>query len=153
MLFKTMLIQTTNKMKKIAIITTALTISLTSCQNSNQNKDQMYAEQAITIHDEIMPQISSFDKTTLIIDSLLINFKSISAQHADIDTVQAKVELTQLKDSLDAATDHMMMWMKEYDPANQEETYQKQELEKITNMKGKFDRAQQQITKTLAPFN
>src|SRR5690606_12293565 len=148
-----MLIQTLYKMKKIAIITTALTISLSSCQNANQNKDQMYAEQAIAIHDELMPQISSFDKTTLQIDSLLTNISALSSQHADLDTVQAKLELTQLKDSLNDATDHMMMWMKDYDPANQEETYQKQELDNITNMKGKFDRAQQQISKTLAPFN
>ncbi|MGH2622385.1 MAG: transposase [Sphingobacterium sp.] len=140
-------------MKKIAIITTALTISLSSCQNANQNKDQMYAEQAIAIHDEIMPQISTFDKTTLVIDSLLTNISALASQHVDLDTVQTKVELTQLKDSLNDATDHMMMWMKDYDPANQEETYQKQELDKITDMKGKFDRAQQQISKTLAPFN
>jgi len=140
-------------MKTIALITTALTITFASCQNSNQNKDQVFSEQAIAVHDEIMPQISSFDKTTLLIDSLLKNLETISTQRAELDTVNARIELTQLKDSLNDATDHMMMWMKDYDPANQETAYQKEELEKINKMKVKFDRAQQQITKTLAPFN
>src|SRR5690606_22520636 len=143
----------TNNMKNLVLFTTAFTLSLISCQNANKNNDQKFAEQAIAIHDEIMPQISSFDKTTLIIDSILTNINAIAVQQTELDTVNAKIELTQLKDSLNDATDHMMMWMKDYDPANQEEAYQKQELEKITNMKSKFDRAQQQISKTLAPFN
>lgn len=137
-------------MKKVFITAVALSVALWSCQNSDvQNNDQKLAKQAIEIHDEIMPQIPHFDKTTIKIDSMLNNLNTLLESDSDLDTTQVRTELSELRDSIETATDNMMTWMKEYDSANEQEAYQQQEVEKVTAMKEQFDRVQQQINRSL----
>lgn len=136
-------------MKKVAL-PLALVFALGSCQNANvQNNDQKLAQQAIEIHDEIMPQIPKFDKTSVKIDSILTHLQGYAEKDELLDTVQLKSELLDLKDSIETATDNMMTWMRDYDATSQEESYQQNEVDKISTMKQQFDRVQQQINQTL----
>lgn len=139
-----------NTMKKLALATFALSAAFWSCQNQDvQNNDQKLAKQAIEIHDEIMPQIPKFDQTAVTIDSILTNLNVLAEEDSSIDTAALKTELSALKDSIETATDNMMTWMKDYDSANQEESYQQREVEKISQMKEQFDRVQEQMKQTL----
>ena len=141
-------------MKKLILLSAAFSIAFASCQNKLvENKDQKLSEQAIAIHDEIMPQISQFDKTTIKIDSIISNLATIKATKADLDTAKTRVDLTNLKDSIENATDHMMTWMKDYDAMNEDEAYQQKEVDKISAMKNQFDRVSEQIKTSLAAFN
>ncbi|MGX1641963.1 MULTISPECIES: transposase [Sphingobacterium] len=141
-------------MKKLILLSAAFSIAFASCQNKQvENKDQKLSEQAIAIHDEIMPQISQFDKTTIKIDSIISNLATIKATKADLDTAKTRVDLTNLKDSIENATDHMMTWMKDYDAMNEDEAYQQKEVDKISAMKNQFDRVSEQIKTSLAAFN
>ena len=141
-------------MKKLIVLSAAISFAFVSCQNKQvENKDQKLSEQAIAIHDEIMPQISQFDKTTVVIDSILTNLATIKTSKADLVTANTRVELTNLKDIIEDATDHMMTWMKDYDAMNEDETYQQKEVDKITSMKKQFERVSEQIKTSLAAFN
>lgn len=141
-------------MKKLILLSAAFSIAFVSCQNKqNENKDQKLSEQAIAIHDEIMPQISQFDKSTIKIDSIISNLAAIKGEKADLDTAKTRVDLTNLKDSIEDATDHMMTWMKDYDATNEDEAYQQKEVNKISAMKKQFDRVAEQIKTSLAAFN
>lgn len=141
-------------MKKLILLSAAFSIAFVSCQNKQvENKDQKLSEQAIAIHDEIMPQISQFDKSTIKIDSIISNLAAIKGEKADLDTAKTRVDLTNLKDSIEDATDHMMTWMKDYDATNEDEAYQQKEVDKISAMKKQFDRVAEQIKASLAAFN
>ncbi|WP_409150396.1 transposase [Sphingobacterium sp. BS-2] len=141
-------------MKKLILLSAAFSIAFVSCQNKQvENKDQKLSEQAIAIHDEIMPQISQFDKSTIKIDSIISNLAAIKEEKADLDTAKTRVDLTNLKDSIEDATDHMMTWMKDYDATNEDEAYQQKEVDKISAMKKQFDRVAEQIKTSLAAFN
>lgn len=141
-------------MKKLFLLSAAFSIAFASCQNKQvENKDQKLSDQAIAIHDEIMPQISSFDKTTIVIDSIINNLATIKTSKAELDTAKARVDLSNLKDSIENATDNMMTWMKDYDAMNEDETYQQKEVDKITAMKKQFERVSENIKSTLAAYN
>ena len=118
-----------------------------------RNNDQKLSEQAIALHDEIMPEISHFDKSTILIDSVLTNLAVIKENKTDLDTTNTRHDLTNLKDSIENATDNMMTWMKDYDTKNEDEAYQQKEVDKINALKGQFDRVSEQIKTLLAPFN
>ncbi|MFD1165857.1 transposase [Sphingobacterium daejeonense] len=141
-------------MKKLILLGAAFSVVLASCQSKQvENKDQKLSEQAIAVHDEIMPQISHFDKSTIVIDSVLTNLATIKETQTTLDTAKTRVDLTNLKDSIENATDNMMTWMKDYDPENVDETYQQKEVDKINAMKNQFDRVSENIKTLLAPFN
>jgi len=141
-------------MKKIILLSAAFSFAFASCQNKQvENKDQKLSEQAIAIHDEIMPQIPQFDKTTIVIDSIITNLATIKTTKVDLDTAKTRVDLSNLKDSIENATDNMMTWMKDYDAMNEDETYQQKEVDKISAMKKQFDRVSENIKTSLAQFN
>jgi hypothetical protein len=141
-------------MKKLILLGAAFSVVFASCQSKQvENKDQKLSEQAIAVHDEIMPQISHFDKSTIVIDSVLSNLAAIKETQTTLDTAKTRVDLTNLKDSIENATDNMMTWMKVYDPENVDETYQQKEVDKINAMKNQFDRVSENIKTLLAPFN
>ncbi len=140
-------------MKNLAVIALGMSMISVSCQNNQETQNQKLGAEAIRIHDEIMPQISTFDKTTVKIDSILAHLADIKAVKADLDTTAARVELTSLKDSIEAATDNMMTWMKDYDATSTDDAYQQKELDKITTMQKQFENVNSQINKSLTPFN
>lgn len=143
-------------MKKI-IFSAAIagSLMLASCQNINEEKNdpKVISQKAIEVHDEIMPQISSFDKHDILIDSLLVNLGSLKTADAALDTAKVRLDLSQLKGDLEAATDKMMVWMKEYEPDSTDVAYQKAEVERIGSLKKEFETVRTQADKVLAPFS
>ncbi|MDR2282981.1 MAG: transposase [Sphingobacterium sp.] len=129
-------------MKKIFYLLSASTIVLGSCQQQATKeavKHQQLAEEAIMVHDEIMPQIAHFDKTTVKIDSILGNLGQVLTKDPKADTAAIRIDLVTLKSNLEAATDNMMTWMKEYNPDSTAVPYQEAEIEKIKAMKKQFE--------------
>ncbi|WP_140938440.1 transposase [Sphingobacterium lumbrici] len=140
-------------MKKLFYITLGASLALASCQQKstkNEIADNKLTEEAIAIHDEIMPQIAEFDRNTVKIDSLLANLSDIKRTHSGIDTTTLKNELTILKRNLEDATDNMMTWMKDYKPDSADIDYQKAEIVKIREMKQQFEDVSAESTKKLS---
>lgn len=131
-------------------------LSLGACQNNKEEKTEdpkVLSHKAIEIHDEIMPQISSFDKNTVLIDSLLGDLSAVKAAMPDLDTTNTRQELATLKTDLESATDKMMTWMKEYKVDNDAVDYQKSEVDRISDLKAEFEKVGAEANRLLAPFN
>lgn len=129
-------------MKKTILAAIIALATLNSCkQQSNNDASQLknLSEEAIQVHDEIMPQIAHFDRATLKIDSILENLGSIAKKDNTLDTATVKSELETLKQNLESATDNMMTWMRDYTPDSTDVTYQKAEIEKVKAMKKQFE--------------
>ena len=129
-------------MKKIILAAFVGIVTLNSCQQKSTKEStqhQQFAEEAIKVHDEIMPQIAHFDRTTVKIDSILENLANIAKKDNTLDTALVKTDLETLKANLEAATDNMMTWMKDYAADSTDVTYQKAEIEKIRAMKKQFE--------------
>lgn len=143
-------------MKKLTLGTLTLGLFLASaCQNTNEKNEEAekLAEQAIEIHDEIMPQISIFNKHDILIDSLLENLSLLKSADADLDTAETRERLHALKTNLESATDKMMVWMKEYAMDSTDVGYQKTEVERISELKTEFEQVKYETESQLAPFN
>src|SRR5690606_35604599 len=123
----------------IAIPALILTVSCQSAATKKALEGQQLAEEAIAIHDEIMPQVSVFDKTGLHIDSLLNNMSAISGNDCGIDTASLRSDLVELKWNLEDETDIMITRMDEYQSDRTYEDYQKYEVEKVKKMKKQFE--------------
>ncbi len=134
------------------ILSVFMAVACQSPTTKEAVKGQQLAEEAIAVHDEIMPQIKVFDRTTIKIDSILSNLSSIAGTHSDIDTSLIKTELQALKANLEGATDNMMTWMNEYEADNMDVEYQKSEIEKVRAMKKQFDEVAAESSKKLSSF-
>lgn len=129
-------------MKKTILAAIIALATLNSCQQqSNNDASQLknLSEEAIQVHDEIMPQIAHFDRATLKIDSILENLGSIAKKDNTLDTAIVKPELETLKQNLESATDNMMTWMRDYAPDSTDVAYQKAEIKKVKAMKKQFE--------------
>lgn len=132
-------------MKNIVYISTSLLLLLGACQtntSNNSTKPEDIGKEVIIVHDEIMPQIAHFDRTTLKIDSLIATSLEDST----------KIELTQLKSNLEAATGNMMTWMRDYAADSADISYQESELTKIKVMKKQFEDVSLESNTKLATF-
>ncbi len=143
-------------MKKLFYASSISLLFLTAACQSPATKDavkgQQLAQEAIALHDEIMPQIASFDQTTIKIDSILNALPQLANSSADIDTVALKTDLENLKNNLEQATDGMMTWMYEYVADSTDVAYQQAEVEKVKTMKKQFDDVAAASNKTLSSF-
>ena len=139
-------------MKKLAILTLGISSLFVSCQSNEETKNQKLAKQAIEIHDEIMPQISNFDKVSVNIDSILMDLNTLKSKNPALDSVLVKTDLKNLQSSIEKATDNMMVWMKDYDATNTDTDYQQKMLDRVTEMKSEFDSVNVQITKIYNPI-
>lgn len=132
-------------MKNIILLGAAV-LGLSACQSNNTNTDSAKAteigKQAIVVHDEIMPQIAHFDRTTVKIDSILETPLEDST----------KTSLIELKSNLEGATDNMMTWMKDYALDSVDVAYQEAELVKVKAMKKQFEDISLESNKKLAQF-
>lgn len=128
-------------MKNILYLTAAALLMFGACQNKIKESEAI-SKEAIVVHDEIMPQIAHFDRTTVKIDSLL---------ETPLEA-PTKNELLTLKSNLETATDNMMTWMKDYAFDSTDVNYQKDELEKIKAMKKQFEDVSLESNTKLAPF-
>lgn len=150
------------KLKSMLYVGGTLMMGLLLFVSCNANKENaeitQLKEETIAIHDEIMPQISLFDRQTVRIDSILVSMDSLKAANAALDTVQLRIDLTQVKQSLEGATDQMMQWMMEFEVDPQDKTeeeiknYYQSELEKVRNMKTLFDNVSKESAEKLSKF-
>src|SRR5690606_59289 len=104
-------------MKKTILAAIIALATLNSCQQqSNNDASQLknLSEEAIQVHDEIMPQIAHFDRATLKIDSILENLGSIAKKDNTLDTATVKSELETLTQNVESASDNTMKWKREY---------------------------------------
>lgn len=143
-------------MNKLAYLCLAGAAFTVSCQNNGDQKEggdvASIQKEAIAVHDEIMPQISVFDKNTVRIDSILTNLAGVKATHTTLDTVATRVELTALKSKLDQATASMEDWMKGYSLDSTDTAYQQNELEKVRAMKKLFEEVSTESKAALSKF-
>ncbi|WP_437918191.1 transposase [Sphingobacterium sp. LRF_L2] len=141
-------------MTKLFLAATAFgLLTNVGCQNikDEKNDPKVISAKAIEIHDEIMPQISTFDRHTVLIDSLLQNLPAQQTV-SKIDTAETRQDLLALKGDLESATDKMMTWMKDYVPDSTDASYQKAEVERISNLKVEFDQVTKDAERVLTPF-
>lgn len=147
-------------MKKITILASAVLLFFCACNNggSDDAEIERLREEAIAVHDEIMPQISAFDRNTVKIDSLLANLPQLKEAYPDLDTTLTRTELTGLKSQLEQATDAMMDWMTDFDVDPQDKStaeikaYYEAEVEKVKDMKLVFEEASKASADKLAQF-
>lgn len=142
-------------MKKIILAAFVAVVTLNSCQqNSTKEATQLqqFSEEAIKIHDEIMPQIAHFDRATVKIDSILENLSSIAQKDNSLDTAKVRLDLETLKVNLENATDNMMIWMKDYTPDSTDVDYQQAEIEKVKAMKKLFEEVSLESNTKLGKF-
>lgn len=133
-------------MRKLILFGSVCSLAFASCQNPQvQNNDQKLAEQAIAIHDEIMPQMPHLDKIELKLDTILNDLTGYKVANPALDTAKTRVELSALRDSVTAATNNMNDWMMNFEPENENEDYQKKQVEHVTAMKAQFERVHEQI--------
>lgn len=135
------------------------TFFLVSCGSGKPDPEiEKLKEETIAVHDEIMPQIATFDRQGIKIDQILINMDSLHQANPSLDTANLRDELTALKDRLESATDQMMTWMMEFEEDPQEmskeemKRYYESELTKITKMKNFFDEVTQESADKLANY-
>jgi len=142
-------------MKKLFFVASLSVFMAAACQSPTTKeavKGQQLAQEAIAVHDEIMPQVKVFDRTTIKIDSILNNLSAIASTRIDTDTAVLKTELQTLKTNLEDATENMMTWMREYEADNEDIEYQKSEVEKVKAMKKQFDKVAEESNKKLSSF-
>ncbi|WP_286896125.1 MULTISPECIES: transposase [Sphingobacterium] len=140
-------------MNKIAFVAIA-SLAVAACGTPGNGATGVKALQdsTIKIHDEIMPQIAHFDRDVVKIDSILANLKNLKTTKADLDTNLTRKELSTLKANLESATDHMMDWMKGYNPDSTDVKYFETELQKVSDMKKIFDNVAKESQDKLKNF-
>ena len=99
-----------------------------------------------------MPQISTFDKHDILVDSLLSNLSALKTKDATLDTAETRQEFQTLKGDLESATDKMMVWMKEYTMDSTDVAYQQAEIDRISALKTEFEQVEYEAQRLLAPF-
>jgi 5-bromo-4-chloroindolyl phosphate hydrolysis protein len=140
-------------MNKIAFVAIAsLAIAACGTQENGATTVKALQDSTIKIHDEIMPQIAHFDRDAVKIDSILTNLKNIKTTKTDLDTSSTRKELSILKANLESATDHMMDWMKGYNPDSTDVKYFEAELQKVGDMKKIFDSVSKESQDKLKNF-
>ncbi|MGJ1224192.1 MULTISPECIES: transposase [Sphingobacterium] len=140
-------------MNKIAFVAIAsLAIAACGTQGNGATGVKALQDSTIKIHDEIMPQIAHFDRDAVKIDSILANLKNLKTTKADLDTNLTRKELSTLKANLESATDHMMDWMKGYNPDSTDVKYFETELQKVSDMKKIFDSVSKESQDKLKNF-
>lgn len=133
-------------------------VMMTACQNNNKTSDhtnsnpEALSAKAIEVHDEIMPQISKFDKTSVKIDSILNGLAILKTEDTDLDTATIRTELIALKGDIESATDSMMDWMRNYKLDSTDVSYQESELERIKLMRAEFDKVNQEIESKMKTY-
>ncbi|RQP19068.1 MAG: transposase [Parapedobacter sp.] len=147
-------------MKHTILLISAGLLVMAACNNSSNETGEIdrLREEAIAVHDEIMPQISAFDRNTVKIDSILANLPQLKEAQPEIDTAQTRTDLSGLKNRLELATDSMMNWMTAFDVDPQDKStdeikaYYAEEVEKVKAMKQFFDEVSKEATDKLAKF-
>lgn len=147
-------------MKKLMLHLGTAASLMFACNGGSQEAAEIeqLRNEAIAVHDEIMPEVSAFDRNTVRIDSLLASLPQLKAAYPDLDTTQTRTELTALKTRLEQATDAMMEWMTNFDVAPQDKSnaeikaYYEEEVEKVKDLRQLFEEVAKESTDKLAQF-
>lgn len=148
-------------MKRLVILTGLAGTLFIACNSAPSEEQQVekLRDEAIAIHDEIMPQVSTFDRNTVKIDSILTNLGNIYAERPDIDTAETRSSLTSLKYNLESATSDMMTWMMEFEPdidiedsSEEASAYYQEEVDKVTALKKRFEEVKKESEAKLSSF-
>ena len=131
---------------------------LSSCTSSSNDENKSLQDSVIAVHDEIMPLMGIFARSSIKIDSILSNLPGIKQQRPELDTTDIRTELLELKRNLDSSSESMNDWMYEFEVDHEgkskEETkeYLNSELVKIKEVKKKFESVSSEIKSKLKNF-
>jgi len=145
-------------MKPILFSALSLLLFITACNTKDDSTKQLQ-EEVIAIHDEVMPMMSTFAHTSLEIDSILNNWETIKLKNPEIDTVEQKAKLINLKAEIEAANDAMNDWMHElnldFENMSKEEIekYLKNERLKVQDIDTQFKAVTEESKSVLSTIN
>lgn len=132
---------------------------LAACSGNNETSEiDRLRNEAIAVHDEIMPQISAFDRNTVKIDSILAHLSQLKDANPELDTTQTRTELTVLKQRLEEAADAMMTWMTEFEvspedkSADEVKAYYENEVRRVKELKQLFEEVSKESSEKLVQF-
>lgn len=148
-----------NSIMKIGTgIFTSMLILAGCSGNNNDAEINRLKDETIAVHDEIMPQISSFDRQVIKIDSILVSLDNMIEQNPSLDTAQIREDLSSLKGKLEGATDSMMEWMMEFEVEHEGKSkdeikaYYESELKKVNEMKSVFEKVTKESADQLTNY-
>jgi hypothetical protein len=130
----------------------------TSCTSSSRHENKNLQDSVIAVHDEIMPLMGDFVRSSIKIDSILMNLPEIKRENSEIDTIQTRIDLLALKKNLDSSTESMNDWMHEFEVDHEGKTeeevkkYLESELVKINEVKRKFESTSEESQTKLKTF-
>lgn len=132
-------------MNKLTVLLAACSSLIMACQPNYQDR-----EQAIAVHDEIMPKMESFVQSSMKIDTLLLHMDSLHTANPDLDTLQLRKSLVELQEQIENSNDAMNQWMQEFemDPEGNKETverYFQQQKSKIDSVQIRYQNTEQAI--------
>lgn len=88
-----------------------LAVTLFGACSQTPDANRQLQDEMIAIHDEVMPMMGTFVRDIQKIDTILLNLDDYKAANPELDTVQQRVELTELQNRLEKAHDSMNDWM------------------------------------------
>ncbi len=145
-------------MKTYFLFFSFVSFFLSSCTSSNNDENKSLQDSVIAVHDEIMPLMGNFARSSIKIDSILSNLPGIKQQRPELDTTDVRTELLELKSNLDSSSESMNDWMYEFEVDHEGKSkqeikeYLNSELEKIKEIKKKFESASSEIKSKLKSF-
>lgn len=129
-----------------------------SCNSSSSDENKSLQDSVIAVHDEIMPLMGNFARTSIKIDSILSNLSGIKQQRPEIDTTDIRTELLELKKNLDSSSENMNDWMYEFEVDHEGKSkeeikeYLNRELVKIKKVRQDFESTSSEIESKLKNF-
>ena len=100
-------------MRPFLIVSTLAALLLAGCTDPKQERVNALKDEAIEIHDEVMPRIGEINTLSIDIKKMSRAFESDTSAEADA----MKAEAMDLVKQLDEAHNGMMDWMAAYEPA------------------------------------
>jgi hypothetical protein len=90
-------------------------ISFTSCKDQKTDQKKLQAK-VMSVHDSLMMDMGKLTENRMTLTKIFIHLDSLKKVNADLDTVQIKTEITDLKIALSNTDDAMMKWMNDFKP-------------------------------------
>jgi hypothetical protein len=123
-----------------------LLFALSGCQNQKAEQQKLQKE-VINQHDVLMVRMDLLQDNKLALSLIESKLDSIKKVKPDLDTVQLKTEINDLKIKLTTSDEAMMKWMNNFNPDytgkshDEVMNYLKDQKIKIDNVKTLFDQS------------
>lgn len=134
------------KNRTLALI--SLAIIFTAC-NSNKQQQEDLQKSVIAVHDSVMTDMNTVMEKKMAITKLLTHIDSLKAKNTSLDTVQARIELTQTVKDLAAADEEMMNWMHNFNPDYTGKSHE-EVMTYLNDQKVKINSVESSIKKAIA---